>query len=273
MAPAAISKGGADGGDKPNAKKGASAKSSTKMSQLKSTKRGPKELSQAANRKQNSAVRKAKAPRRRMSKKKQKEVSQAYQRLLKTRKIFGPNRSGGEGLEDSSTDDEQSDNLQEYIDSKDGVEDDLARSEQRLISTALKRCSEWVDPRSPIEGRYILRDIETPLTPIQFATLGWMLGREAPSTSGRGGIVAHDMGMGKTLMALAVMVTNRTGLERRKANDCATLVVVPSYAVIDHWEEECERHAPTVFLEESVARYRDLKPIKRVDWLKPYKIV
>ena len=78
---------------------------------------------------------------------------------------------------------------------------------------------------------------------------------------------------GKTLMAIALMVTTKIGLDRMKANNCPTLVVVPSYAIIDHWEEEIMYHAPGVFSRDSLGRYSKLKGAKTVEWFKPFKVV
>ena len=142
-----------------------------------------------------------------------------------------------------------------------------------MIETAWKKCGERADPTSPGSGPYTIHNIVTPLTPIQFATLGWMLQREVINSLKRGGVVAHDMGMGKTLMALAIMVMNKIGLDRRKKNDCSTLVVVPSEAVVNHWIEECIKHAPDFFQRATLVRYKDTKRGQTVEGLRSFQIV
>ena len=183
--------------------------------------------------------------------------------------LFG---TDGEASDGSSTDSEDRES-QSLIDNTPDIDADTAKKEREMIERSRKMCGEWIDPVSPTKDGYILRGINTPLTSLQFATLGWMLWREAPSNSPRGGIVAHGMGVGKTLMALSALVTNKTGLERKKANDCSTLVIVPRCAVIDHWRNECTRHAPSLFPPKSMGLYRHMKRAETMESFQRFKIV
>lgn len=273
MASVAANQSDADGDKSHATMESPAGDSSTKNTQPRQKKRASGKSSQAPTKRQKSTAGKNAAPRQRMSKKKQQEVSQAYQKLMKSRKIFEEIQGDGDTAEDPPPDTEQDRSLQTFLENRPEVDGEVVKKDQRLIDLALKKCSAFIDPKSPINGKYKLQNIETHLTPLQFATLGWMLGREATGTPPKGGIVAHDMGVGKTLMALSVMVTNKTSLDRKKLNDASTLVVVPSYAVIDHWQEECARHAPGVFPQESMARYRNIKSTSAVETFRQYKIV
>lgn len=248
-------------------------KESTKISQPEPKKRVQKNALTTPNKKRKASAQKNTTLPKRRNTKKQQQIDQAYERLVKERKIFGQNSRKSSTSNNVSGDTEHGEQVQDYISTLSGVEGDLEKGEQAMIDAAWKRCGEQADPESPPNGPFYIWDIKTPLTPIQFATLGWMIQREARNGFGKGGIVAHDMGMGKTLMVLALLVVNRTTLERRKGNDCATLVVVPSDAVIDHWQAECKRHVPAVFPPNSLARYKDLKRARSVDAFKTYKIV
>ena len=70
------------------------------------------------------------------------------------------------------------------------------------------------------------------LKPFQVAGFSWMVSKE---TEIGGGILADDMGMGKTVQTLALM------LEKR----CRTLIVVPA-SVTKQWCEAVEAHAPSL---------------------------
>ncbi|KAH8051058.1 hypothetical protein JL721_11247 [Aureococcus anophagefferens] len=89
--------------------------------------------------------------------------------------------------------------------------------------------------------------ISTPLLPYQEEGFGWMRGRER---SGGGGILADEMGMGKTLQAVALLAADAADgypelppqPEEGTAFDLprTTLVVMPSSALWQ-WKEEIER--------------------------------
>ena len=198
----------------------------------------------------------------------QQKADAKFHRLFKSRRTF-EKRQQDDGR---PKDPEYDSYLKEFVKEMPEVEGDIKKAEQVMVQIAEAKCEKWLDPGSPPQGDYILRDIRTPLKPIQFASLGWMIGREAPNVAGRGGILAHDMGMGKTLMVLALMMIQRTGPDKGKQNDCSTLVVVPSAAIINHWQEECMKHAPDIFPIESMGRYRDMKS-QGIGELKKYKIV
>ena len=196
----------------------------------------------------------------------QQKADAKFQRLFKSRRTFEKKQQDTGRPKDPEYDSY----IKEFVD--DMLEGDLEKAEQAMVQVAKTKCEKWLDPKSPPQGDYILRGIRTPLKPIQFASLGWMIGREAPNVAGRGGILAHDMGMGKTLMVLALMMIQRTGPDKGKQNDCSTLVVVPNAAIINHWQEECMKHAPDIFPIGSMGRYRDMK-FQSMGELKKYKIV
>ena len=268
MAPTPGNKGDAAKASEITANEGNMKKSSAGPVKGKSISKGGQH---APSKTQKLAVGKKPAPRR-MSKKRKEELSKNYRKFLKTRQLFG------DGADEDvskirSMDAEHYKAIENYMDSRPQTESELAKGDQDAIAHATKKCHEWLHPDSPRNGPYIVQGITSHLTPIQFATLGWMVGKETPNSAIKGGIVAHDMGLGKTLMALALMVIKGTSLDRKRANDCPTLVVVPSYAVVDHWQEECLKHAPDFFDSDSLGIYKELKSLKSVDGFKAYKVV
>lgn len=207
-----------------------------------------------------------------------KKADQVYKRMMATRRLFGDSKPGETLSKAPTGNTEYSGNVQKYFDSNPDVEDEVMKAERGMIDDTHHRCRGKVDMALCRDGLYSIRGVTTPLTPIQFATLGWMMKREAVRTkqgaqrSTRGGIVAHTMGLGKTLMALSLMVVNGTGRPKRPG-ECSTLVVAPNDAIICHWQEECAKHASGVLNEGSMARYRDLKSVRRADAFREYDIV
>ncbi|KAG8099857.1 hypothetical protein GUJ93_ZPchr0013g37002 [Zizania palustris] len=79
-------------------------------------------------------------------------------------------------------------------------------------------------------------EVLLPLLRFQKEWLAWALAQEA-SISSRGGILADEMGMGKTIQAIALVLTAR----RLRPRLGCTLVICPVVAVIQ-WAQEIERH-------------------------------
>ncbi|KAL6812464.1 SNF2 family N-terminal domain-containing protein [Trichoderma sp. SZMC 28015] len=77
----------------------------------------------------------------------------------------------------------------------------------------------------------------------QLTTLSWMVNREKDTTrTVDGGIIAHDMGMGKTVTSLACIAANRPPKKDRKISAQATLVIVPNRTVARQWLTEAKKH-------------------------------
>lgn len=80
------------------------------------------------------------------------------------------------------------------------------------------------------------REMTTKLLDFQLYGISWMMNRERSEI--RGGILADEMGMGKTLQALGLILNGNKGE--------LTLVIVPAVAM-NQWIEEMELHAPNAF--------------------------
>lgn len=275
MAPVVEYNDSPEGGSGATVMKPASATESDRKKPSSSTETQNRKTSKASIKKPKCPSKKKTAPAPQSQTRNRKKKDQDYERMMNTRRLFGDNTPAGGSASQALTstgDPAYSAKIEKYMDNRPSVEEEVMKAERAMIDNAHERCGEKADSAFRQDGLYGIRGVTTPLTPIQFATLGWMIKREAIKSS-KGGIVAHTMGLGKTLMALSLMVINSTGLQRRKAADCSTLVVAPNDAILTHWQEECVKHASGVLKAESMARYKDLKSLKKIDAFKDYDIV
>ena len=137
----------------------------------------------------------------------------------------------------------------------------------KVIQRILDSANEIDEDRVPIDTDNIVRkdwdtklepgpDLLMPLLPYQKEGLAWMVHQEI-ETSNRGGILADEMGMGKTIQAIALMLTNRPSnispeiralwdkvpsdhgvlQQGKKFSKAGTLIVLPTIA-IRQWQQE-----------------------------------
>ncbi|AGO83784.1 SNF2 family DNA dependent ATPase [Pandoravirus salinus] len=103
------------------------------------------------------------------------------------------------------------------------------------------------------DGRDWRNSLATALLPHQVEAVEWMRLREASGDGGGGGVLADDMGMGKTLdcIALATSTAETAALwasdgthgHGESPKTSATLVVAP-LCLLDQWRLQIGRHAP-----------------------------
>ncbi|KAL7948655.1 SNF2 family N-terminal domain-containing protein [Trichoderma barbatum] len=81
------------------------------------------------------------------------------------------------------------------------------------------------------------------LTTHQLTALSWMVKKEKEIDGPvAGGILAHKMGLGKTVTSLACIAANRLPRKNRKKTAQATLVIVPNQTVAIQWLSETKKH-------------------------------
>jgi SNF2 family DNA or RNA helicase len=138
----------------------------------------------------------------------------------------------------------------------------ITKGERKLVMDAMKKFG--LDGKvSPDAETFIVPNIKTPLMRLQLASSGWMITRERSQVQdiGNGGIVAHDMGLGKSLMCIAAMVgnDNRTNNTHMAApggpSTRVTLIICDSQAHAAQWESEFLKHCPTYFERANIYRY------------------
>ncbi|KHN98459.1 SNF2-related protein [Metarhizium album ARSEF 1941] len=93
-----------------------------------------------------------------------------------------------------------------------------------------------------IDGKWLLKGMETALHGHQITAAAWMVKRECARAGPFGGLIADEMGMGKTITSLACVVGNPPEAEDLTTYISGTLVIVPSKIIADQWMKEVKKH-------------------------------
>ena len=109
-------------------------------------------------------------------------------------------------------------------------------------SNALSRAARDFDGRGSCRadgnGMWKIRGMQTSLKHYQVMGTAFMRRRENDKNEPRGGLMADQMGLGKTLMTLANIVNGRGNGDQ----DCKATLLVASPALITQWQREIELH-------------------------------
>lgn len=93
------------------------------------------------------------------------------------------------------------------------------------------------------DGNWLHKHMETALYSYQVTATSWMMQRELVKAGpAAGGIIADEMGMGKTLMSLACVAGNPPEKGDEKKFTKSTLIIVPNKDVAKQWLEEAKKH-------------------------------
>lgn len=120
------------------------------------------------------------------------------------------------------------------------VDEAKVERDRKSLDQALKIFGEKVEQR--VDGLYLVRNMATPIYNYQLVGAGFMVRHERSRGEHVGGIIADDMGMGKTIQAITCMVTRLPSKKDRAARKCATLIVVPNEVIMAQWMEELKKH-------------------------------
>lgn len=90
-------------------------------------------------------------------------------------------------------------------------------------------------------GRWLLNGMTSKLYDFQLIAASTMLRRERSKSAPCGGILADEMGCGKTITALALVWKNQPSQRERNK---VTLVVVPSDQMATQWHNQIRQHCP-----------------------------
>ncbi|KAK4235222.1 hypothetical protein C8A03DRAFT_18001 [Achaetomium macrosporum] len=114
------------------------------------------------------------------------------------------------------------------------------------------------------DGRWKLTGLKSTLYNHQLVGVSWMLRQEFSPDGPYGGILADQMGLGKTVQVLATMCANRPTREDIEAGRHITLIVAPATA-IDQWEREITKHCESSFISR-IHHYRARQNLENWMW-------
>jgi SNF2 family DNA or RNA helicase len=130
----------------------------------------------------------------------------------------------------------------------------------------------WIECHTT-EGKKYYCNLETKQTTWEYPAMVAPL-EAAEKARARGGILADDMGMGKTIEVLSLLLTNRPTQdpefhpEDTELPSKATLIVCP-LSLLSQWTQEIERHTParelSVYVYHGTSRNRDLAFLAKHD--------
>jgi len=110
-----------------------------------------------------------------------------------------------------------------------------------------------------VNGKWGLKGMRSTLYNHQLVGVSWMLRQEFSPDGPFGGILADQMGLGKTVQVLAAMSANRPSEEDIAAGRYQTLIVAPAVA-IGQWEREIEKHCSFINMAHHFRAKQQLKP-------------
>jgi hypothetical protein len=95
----------------------------------------------------------------------------------------------------------------------------------------------------PKDGFWLITGLKKPLHHYQLFGAGWMLHRELHPEGPYGGILADQVGLGKTIEALACILGNAPPPDAPPGQELGTLVVVPAN-IVGQWRSEIHQCCP-----------------------------
>lgn len=114
-----------------------------------------------------------------------------------------------------------------------------------------------------MSGRWLLDGLESGLYNHQLTAAAWMVKRECARAGPLGGLIADEMGMGKTLTSLACVVGNPPDNADLNIYVNCTLVIVPNVDIADQWYSEIQQHC-------SQSVTHNTMVYRRAGWKEPF---
>ncbi|EMC91603.1 hypothetical protein BAUCODRAFT_79159 [Baudoinia panamericana UAMH 10762] len=115
----------------------------------------------------------------------------------------------------------------------------IGKQDQKYLDNAIRDFTGQGSVKAAPDGNWELKGMKTTLKHYQVMGVAFMRRRERDSYEPKGGILADQMGLGKTIMMLANIIN---GKPPEKEEHRATLIVA-SPALVSQWRAEIEKHS------------------------------
>ncbi|KAF9694487.1 hypothetical protein EKO04_007498 [Ascochyta lentis] len=132
--------------------------------------------------------------------------------------------------------------LKELIASVPVQEKKQARSDMNTLIQATKDFDGQRSCMIAPGGNWIVRGMKTSLKGYQVLGSAFMRRRENDQNQPRGGLMADQMGLGKTLMMLANIVNSRDAMTQNKEGGPKTTLLIASPNLLSQWAAEIAQH-------------------------------
>ena len=117
-----------------------------------------------------------------------------------------------------------------------------ARGDRAHLEKALKAFTGQGSVKPAPDGLWLVKGMITTLKAYQILGVAFLRQRENSGRAPRGGILADQMGLGKTLMMLANIVNGRS----LQTSDRRTTLIVASPALVKQWRAEIRNRVETI---------------------------
>ncbi|PNS17066.1 DNA repair protein RAD5 [Sphaceloma murrayae] len=139
-------------------------------------------------------------------------------------------------------------------------------SDAKVLNQACKAFGRsQIGPEPGGGNQWWVRGLKVKLKPHQVIGTGFMLAQEQRETEPRGGILADQMGLGKTVMTLALINNKNPQREQPRG---PTLVVAPA-SVVRQWADEIQKHCDTTSERYKVGKVMIFKASSEKNYLYP----
>ncbi|KAF2816286.1 uncharacterized protein BDZ99DRAFT_433386 [Mytilinidion resinicola] len=114
-----------------------------------------------------------------------------------------------------------------------------ARADRKVLLAATKDFTGHGSCKPDNDGKWLVKGMKTSLKSYQLLGSAFMRRRETAVDEPRGGLIADQMGLGKTVMMLANIINGKAPKDKKDGR--ATLIVA-SPALVEQWKEEIKVH-------------------------------
>ncbi|KAF2658724.1 hypothetical protein K491DRAFT_689796 [Lophiostoma macrostomum CBS 122681] len=118
-----------------------------------------------------------------------------------------------------------------------------ARSEMAVLAAATRDFDGRGSAKADGNGMWLIKGMKTSLKGYQLLGSAFMRRRENAPEEPRGGLLADQMGLGKTLMMLANIMNGRPSPAQIKNGQPKTTLLVASPSLLTQWGKEIETHS------------------------------